>query len=276
MYSSYPSARSSRGGSSKGRLIFAAIIAIMSLVSYFGSRQDNPVTGETQYIGITVDQEIALGLQAAPQMAEEFGGQDPDQRAQAIVDQVGNSLVQNSPASRTPYEYEFHLLEDDKTINAFALPGGQIFITRALFDKLQTEGELAGVLGHEIGHVVARHSAENIAKAQLTEGLTGAAVLATYDPNNPASANSAQVAAMIGQLINLKFGRDDELESDFLGVCFINDTGYNPEELIRVMQVLAEASQGNAPPEFFSTHPNPENRIQRIQEAIQNIASCPQ
>jgi len=275
MYSSYPSARSSRGGSAKGRLIFAAIIAIMSLVSYFGSRQDNPVTGETQYIGITVDQEIALGLQAAPQMAEEFGGEDPDQNAQALVDNVGNLIVQSSPASQTPYQYEFHLLEDDQTINAFALPGGQIFITRALFDKLQTEGELAGVLGHEIGHVVARHSAEHIAKAQLTEGLTGAAVLATYDPDNPASANSAQVAALIGQLINLKFGRDDELESDFLGVCFINDAGYNPEELVRVMQVLAEASQGNAPPEFFSTHPNPENRIQRIHEAIQNIAACP-
>ena len=132
-----------------------------------------------------------------------------------------------------------------------------------------------GVLGHEIGHVVARHSAEHMAKAQLTEGLTGAAVLATYDPNNPASAGSAQVAMLIGQMINMKFGRDDELESDFLGVCFINDTGYNPEELIRVMQVLAEASQGNAPPEFFSTHPNPENRIQRIQEAIQNLAACP-
>jgi len=275
MYSSYPSARSSRGGSAKGRLIFAAIIAIMSLVSYFGSRQDNAVTGETQYIGITVDQEIALGLQAAPQMAEEFGGEDPDQNAQALVDDVGNLVVQSSPASQTPYEYEFHLLEDDQTINAFALPGGQIFITRALFDKLQTEGELAGVLGHEVGHVVARHSAEHIAKAQLTEGLTGAAVLATYDPNNPATANTAQVAALIGQLINLKFGREDELEADFLGVCFINDSGYNPEELLNVMQILAESSQGNAPPEFFSTHPNPESRIQRIQEAIQNIAACP-
>jgi predicted Zn-dependent protease len=247
----------------------------MSLVSYFGSRQDNAVTGETQYIGITVDQEIALGLQAAPQMAEEFGGEDPDQNAQALVDDVGNLVVQSSPASQTPYEYEFHLLEDDQTINAFALPGGQIFITRALFDKLQTEGELAGVLGHEVGHVVARHSAEHIAKAQLTEGLTGAAVLATYDPNNPATANTAQVAALIGQLINLKFGREDELEADFLGVCFINDSGYNPEELLSVMQILAESSQGNAPPEFFSTHPNPESRIQRIQEAIQNIAACP-
>jgi predicted Zn-dependent protease len=123
--------------------------------------------------------------------------------------------------------------------------------------------------------VVARHSAEHIAKAQLTEGLTGAAVLATYDPNNPASANSAQIAALIGQLINLKFGRDDELEADALGVCFMNDTGYDPNEMVNVMQILEAASQGNAPPEFFSTHPSPENRIARIQEAIQNIGSCP-
>jgi predicted Zn-dependent protease len=258
-----------------GRLIMAGVIALVSIISYFASRQDNPVTGETQYIGITVEQEIALGLQAAPQMAAEFGGLDPDQQAQAIVDEVGNLLVQGSPAGRSPYEFEFHLLEDDQTINAFALPGGQIFITRALFDQLQTEGELAGVLGHEIGHVIARHSAEHIAKAKLTEGLTGAAVIATYDPENPASAGSAQVAALIGQLINLKFGRDDELESDFLGVCFLNDTGYDPNELIRVMQVLAQSRQGEAPPEFFSTHPNPESRIQRIQEAIQNVGSCP-
>jgi len=253
----------------------AAIIAGVSLLSYFGSRQDNAVTGETQYIGITVEQEIALGLQAEPQMADEIGGLDPDESAQAIVDQIGNSVVQSSPARQTPYEYDFHLLEDPQTINAFALPGGQIFITRALFDRLETEGELAGVLGHEIGHVVARHSAEHIAKAQLTEGLTGAAVLATYDPNNPASANSAQIAALIGQLINLKFGRDDELEADALGVCFMNDTGYDPNEMVNVMQILEAASQGNAPPEFFSTHPSPQNRIARIQEAIQNIASCP-
>jgi len=270
------SSRRRRSGSGWGRLIMAGLVALVSLISYFGSRQDNPVTGETQYIGITVDQEIALGLQAAPQMAAEFGGLDPNQQDQAIVDQVGNLIVQSSPAGNSPYEFDFHLLEDDQAINAFALPGGQIFITRALYDQLGTEGELAGVLGHEIGHVIARHSAEHIAKAKLTEGLTGAAVLATYDPNNPSSASSAQVAALIGQLINLKFGRDDELESDFLGVCLIDDSGYDPNELIGVMQVLASSRQGNQPPEFFSTHPNPESRIQRIQDAIQNIDACPQ
>ena len=273
-YRTYRSAPRRRG-SAWGRLLMAGAIALFSLISYFGSRQDNPVTGETQYIGITVEQEIALGVQAAPQMAAEFGGLDPDQQAQAIVDDVGNLIVQSSPAGDSPYQFDFHLLEDDQTINAFALPGGQIFITRALYDRFQTEGELAGVLGHEIAHVVARHSAEHIAKAKLTEGLTGAAVIATYDPDNPASAGSAQVAALIGQLINLKFGRDDELESDVLGVCFMNDVGYDPNELVSVMQILAASREGQQPPEFFSTHPNPENRIQRIQQAIQNIDACP-
>ena len=266
--------RSSSGCS--GRLIYAVLIAAVSLFSYFSSRQQNTVTGETQYIGITPEQEIGLGLEAAPQMEQEFGGEDPNQSDQAAVDQIGSQIVASSPASQTPYQFDFHLLADDQTINAFALPGGQVFITRALYDKLQTEGELAGVLGHEIGHVVARHSAEQIAKAQLTEGLTGAAVIATYDPNNPSSVGAAQMAALVGQLITLKFSRDDELEADGLGVCFMKDTGYDPQEMINVMKILEASSQGNQPPEFFSTHPNPGNRITHIQDAIQNLSSCPQ
>jgi beta-barrel assembly-enhancing protease len=274
-YRTVPTRTRGRGGGCSGRLLMAAAIAAFSLFSYFSSRQDNPVTGETQYIDITPEQEIALGLEAAPQMAAEFGGLDENAQDQALVDEVGNRIVQSSAAASTPYQYDFHLLDDDQTINAFALPGGQIFITRALYDKLNREGELAGVLGHEIAHVVARHSAEHIAKAKLTEGLTGAAVIAAYDPENPSSASRAQIALLIGQLITLRYGREDELESDFLGVCFINDAGYDPSELVRVMEVLASAQTGNRPPEFFSTHPNPENRIQRIQQAIQNIETCP-
>lgn len=265
-----------RGGGCSGRLLIAAVIAIGSIVSFLSSRQDNPITGETQYVNMTVDQEIAMGLQAAPEMAQQFGGLDPDANAQALVDQIGQGIVQSSPAGRSPYEFDFHLLADRETINAFALPGGQIFITRALYDQMQTEGELAGVLGHEVAHVVGRHSAEQLAKAKLTEGLTGAAVIAAYDPNNPGSIGAVQMAALIGQMINMRYGREDELESDYLGVCFIADTGYDPSELLRVMEVLAGASQGPRPPEFFSTHPNPENRMARIQEAIQNLESCPQ
>jgi beta-barrel assembly-enhancing protease len=263
------------GGLSLGRLIMAGIMVVATLVMYFSSSQDNPVTGDTQYVNLSVDQEIALGLQAAPELAQQFGGLDQDTQAASRVEQIGQRLVSSSPAERSPYEYDFHLLADRETINAFALPGGQVFITRALYDRLPADDELAGVLGHEIGHVVGRHSAEQIAKARLTEGLAGAAVIATYDPNNPASAGSAQVAAIIGQLVNMRWGREHELESDFLGVCFMNDAGYDPRSLITVMNVLAESREGQAPPEFFSTHPNPENRVQRIEDAIRSLERCP-
>jgi predicted Zn-dependent protease len=255
---------------SRSRLWVALLVAAISLLGYFGSSVFNPITQEKQHVaGITPEQEVALGLQAAPEMAQQFGGLDPDPEMQARVDRAGERLVSRSAAGKSPYRFEFHVLNDPETINAFALPGGQVFITEGLLRRLKTDGQLAGVLGHEIGHVVGRHGAEHIAKQQLTQGLTGAAVLATYDPNDPSSRGSAAVAAMIGQLVTMRFGRQDELEGDRLGVRFTSEAGYDPRSLIALMKILQESSQGNRPPEFFSTHPNPENRIQRIQEAIQ-------
>jgi beta-barrel assembly-enhancing protease len=262
--------RRSRGGcgSGAGRLLIALVLVGVALFTYFGQRVYNPVTDETQHISISPQQEVALGLQAAPQMEREFGGQSQDGRGQPLVDEVCTRIVQSSAAGQTDYPFECHLLGDPETINAFALPGGQVFITEALFRRIETEGQLAGILGHEIAHVVARHGAEHIAKTQLTQDLTGAVVVASYDPNNPNSAYAAQFAALIGQLVNMKYGRDDELESDRLGVRFMKEAGYDPRAMLRVMEILAESSSGGRPPEFFSTHPNPENRLERIQEAI--------
>ncbi|MBP8001085.1 MAG: M48 family metalloprotease [Chloroflexi bacterium] len=268
MYRSYSSQSRSSGRSfSGGRILIALVMVGFSLISYFGSKAYNPVTQEDQYVSITPQQEIALGLQAAPEMIQEFGGLDANQEAQAFLDEVCEHLVENSDAQETEWPYECHLLADNQTINAFALPGGPLFITAALYNQFETEGQLAGVMAHEIGHVVARHSAQQMAQTQLTQGLTGAFVIAAYDPNNPNSQYSAQMAMLVGQLINMKFSRDDELQSDRLGVRFLGQAGYDPHALIVVMQILAEASEGG-PPEFFSTHPNPENRIEQIEAAI--------
>ncbi len=258
-----------RGGGS-GRLIIAVILAVVAIAGYFlGTRNEfNPITQENQRISLTVQEEIALGLQSAPQMAAEFGGLDPDENLQAQVDAIGQELVASSDAKDTAYPFEFHLLADTQTVNAFALPGGQVFITRALLNLLDTEGELAGVLGHEIGHVVGRHSAEQIAKSQLIQGLAGAAGVGLYDPENPSSATAAQMAQLVGNMINMKYGRDDELQSDRLGVRFLAASGYDPHALIRVMEVLAGANGGARQPEFMSTHPDPGNRIEQIQKAI--------
>lgn len=249
-----------------GRLIIAGVLILFALISYFGSSVYNPVTGENQHISITEEQEIAMGLQAVPQMMQQFGGEYPDPRLQEYIDQIGFGIVNNSDAKDTPWKFEFHLLDDPETINAFALPGGQIFITTALYGKLETEGQLAGVLGHEVGHVVARHSAQQMAKQQLTQGVAGAVVTAS------GSQSTAQLAQMVAQMVNMSYGREDELQSDNLGVRFLCQAGYDPLAMIRVMEILKDSSNGQAPPEMFSTHPNPENRMEKIQAAIQEYA----
>ena len=251
------------------RYIIALLIAGFSFVTYWCKREKNEITGETQHVDMTVDQEIALGLQAAPEMAAQYGGLHPNQEAAAKVKEIGARLVQQTKAGTSPYKFDFHLLADEKTLNAFALPGGQIFITAGLLSKLKTEGQLAGILGHEIGHVIARHSAEQLAKAKLTQGLSSAAGVATYDPDRPATATGAVAAAAIAKLMTLKYGRDDELESDNLAVRFTATAGYDPRAMIGVMEILGAGREGSAGVEFFQTHPNPENRIARLQNAIQ-------
>jgi predicted Zn-dependent protease len=258
-----PAYGSAYSGGGRGRLLVAIIMVAMALISYYSSRVYNPVTGENQHISLTEKQEIALGLQAVQEMEQQYQGVYPDQKAQDLVDAVGFTVVKQSDAGKTDWPFEFTLLADPETINAFALPGGQVFITYALFSHLQTEGQLAGVLGHEVGHVVARHGAQRIAKSDLTQGLSGAVAVASGD------ARASQVAAMVAQLVTLKYGRDDELQADQLGVRFMSQAGYDPRAMIGVMQILAQLTAGQRPPEFFSTHPNPENRIQKIQAAIQ-------
>jgi len=253
------------GGGMKARLIIGLLFAAFALFSYYTSGEVNPVTGETQRVAISEDQEIALGLQAAPEMAAQHGGLAPDASKQERLDRIGARLITQSLARDTEWQYDFHVLSDNQTVNAFALPGGQMFITQALMDKLPDDDHIAAVMAHEMVHVIARHGAQRMAKQQLTQGLTGAAVMAS------GSHGTGQMAAMIGNMVNMRYGRDDEIESDSLGVKIMHQAGYNPNAMIGVQQILAEAAGGERPPEFFSTHPSPENRIEKIKEAIDNL-----
>lgn len=248
-----------RRGSWKIRIFIGLAIVAFAFIQRCNNKEENPYTGRVQTIDMTAEQEIAIGLQSAPEMAQQHGGLYPDERLQSFVDAVGAKLINNSIARETPYKYDFHLLADDRTINAFALPGGQIFITYALFSKLN-EAQLAGVLGHEIGHVIGRHSAERIAESSFWRTVSmGASV----------GADAGGIVGSIGQNTLLKNGRGDELESDELGVLFMIRSGYEPREMIKVMEILRDAAGPNRTPEFQSTHPDPENRIQKIKEAIQ-------
>ncbi len=252
------------------RLILALLIAAGSYFSYLMKSQVNPVTGEKQHISLTAEQEIALGLQSAPEMINQMGGESQNAQLVAYVTAIGNKLVQSTEARTAPYRFQFHVLADPQTINAFALPGGQVFITEGLIARLtrdnpkQFEAEIAGVLGHEIGHVIGRHSAEHMAKQGMLQGLVSAGSIAMSDGSGAGS----QLAGFVGNMINLKYGRNDELEADHFGVKYTCETGYDPHAMINVMEILKQASGGQRQSEFMSTHPAPENRIVKIKEAI--------
>jgi predicted Zn-dependent protease len=259
-------------GSLKMRLIIAAVIALFAIISYYGNPGDeNQITGEMERVAFTEEaQEVQMGLQAAPEMVRMHGGPSDNREEQAWVSRVGEQLLDAldkhlaAQGRKNPYRdnFKFTLLADDKTVNAFALPGGQVFITAALFHDLKTEGQLAGVLGHEIGHVIERHGNKRMAQAQLFQGLAAAGGVAGGD------VNSARMAQAVASMVQMKYGREDELESDKWGVRLTAMAGYNPEAMIGVMEVLDRASSGQAPPEFFSTHPKPANRVAYIREVI--------
>ena len=248
-----------------GRLLIALVLVVVSLFTYFSSTSENPFTGEKQRVALKPEQEIALGYKSAPEMAAQMGGLSKNMEARALVRRVGEKLVAQTAASKSPYKFSFHVLADPRTVNAFALPGGPIFVTEGLLRRLKSEGELAAVLGHEIGHVVARHSSERLAKQNLLQGLLGALVVGSGD------FTTAQIGQVVGNIITMKYGRDDELESDALGLRIMAEAGYDPRSMIGVMETLAQASSGSRQPEFFSTHPAPENRTARIKESIAKL-----
>ncbi|WP_010520871.1 M48 family metalloprotease [Aquimarina agarivorans] len=249
-----------RRGGLKFRLLIGVVIVAFAFVKRCSNKTVNPYTNRVQNINMDPQQEIAIGIQSAPQMAQQHGGLHPDTKLQTLIDVIGGKLVNSSMARDTPYKYEFHLLNDDRSINAFALPGGQIFMTYGLLARLQNEDQIAGVLGHEIGHVLGRHSAERIADSDFWKTISAGASV---------GADAGGLVNQYGQTTLLKNGREDELESDELGVLFMINSGYNPEEMIGVMKILKAAAGPNRIPEFQSSHPDPENRIEHIREAIE-------
>lgn len=270
-YSSSEPQPRQRGSAFKKRLILALIIALFALVSYYGKPGDeNSVTGEVERVALDEEsQEIQLGLQAAPEMAQQHGGPSRKLADRQYVDEVGRRLLNalekdlRAKGRHNPYydAFQFTLLADDQVVNAFALPGGQVFITQALYRDLETEGQLAGVLGHEMGHVLSRHGNKQMAKQGLFQGLAGAAgVLGGTE-------ESARSAQMVAAVVGMKFGREHELEADQWGVRLCGIAGYDPRAMIGVMEVLERAG-GEGPPEFFSTHPKPANRVKYIKEVI--------
>jgi len=209
------------------------------------------------------DQELKLGREAHGQFEAEFGGPIKDEEIQKYVNAVGMDMVRY--ANRPKMDWRFTVLNSDQ-INAFAVPGGYIYITQGLLSRMSNEAELAGTLGHEIGHIAHRHSVRQIQKAQQAQGAAiGAGILgAVFGVEGV-----GDLAGVVANLSLMSYGRDQEREADMSGLEFMSQAGYNPKGLVETMKVLQQAAAGQEPPEFLSTHPNPGNRIEYLTETIE-------
>jgi predicted Zn-dependent protease len=223
----------------------------------------NQATGKRQLMLMSEAQEIAMGKEADQQAIAAYGLY-PDPKVQAYVDGVGKGLAAHSEKPSLPWSFK---VVDDPAVNAFALPGGYIYVTRGIMTHLRSEAGLVAVLGHEIGHVTGRHSANQMSKQQLAMG--GLIVGMAVEPRLQRFGGLAQQA--LG-LLFMKFGRDDENEADQLGLRYMTREAYDPREMLEVFAVLDRATQaeggGGRMPDWLSTHPSPENRLARIQGLI--------
>ncbi len=237
-------------------------VAVLVAALTAGACSVNPATGKRQIALISEQQEIAMGQEAAEGAIAQYG-RYPDDELQSYVSELGHQLAAASERPHLPWSFT---VIDDPTVNAFALPGGQIFITRGILTHFNSEAELASVLGHEIGHVTARHSVEQMSTAQLANLGLGVAMIASEDVRPYAG-----MIAQGMQLMFLKFGRDDESQSDMLGLRYITRTGFDPNEMPKMFVTLHRISElqgGGRIPAWASTHPDPENREQATYDRI--------
>lgn len=247
----------------------ACIAPLLLLVSVLVGCTTNPTTGRTSYYALSRDEEIAIGEQSKDGMIQEFGGEVQRAELRQYVRDVGMRLVatvgQDDPAmSSLPWEF---VLLDSDVVNAFALPGGKVFMSRGLAQRMTNEAQLAGVLGHEIGHVTAQHTSERFGDAKRTGLIAGiSSVLLGATLGIDVSALAEQAAG----ITLASYGRDQENEADALGMRYMMRAGYDPIGQLQVMQILASLDKTGRPPEFLSTHPYPEKRIENIEGKLRN------
>ena len=227
--------------------------SLLVLILFLGCAK-NPVTGKRDLMLLSESQEVAMGQQADPDIIRYFGLYD-DKDLQRFINEKGQQMAAISHRKNLKYEFK---IVDSPVVNAFAVPGGYVYFTRGIMAHFNNEAEFAGVLGHEIGHITARHSAKQYSNAMLAQvGLIAGILIA------PDLADFADVAQQGVQLLFLKFGRDAERQSDKLGVEYSTKINYDAQQMadfFATLQRLQKQSGSEEVPDFLSTHPNPGDR----------------
>jgi len=224
----------------------------------------NPATGKSELMLVSESQEIQMGQQSDSQVVASIGLY-PNPSLQAYVQGLGTKLAATSERPNLPWTFR---VVDDPAVNAFAIPGGFVYVTRGILAHMTNEAELATVMGHEIGHVTARHTAHQMSREQLASlGLAIGSIASSQ------VAKYAGVASQALGVLFLKFSRDNENQADELGVRYSSRGNYDSREMVNVMQMLdkIEAQSGGRLPEWLATHPNPGNRIEHITAVISRM-----
>jgi predicted Zn-dependent protease len=239
------------------------VIAVFTLV-HQGSCAKNPVTGGRQLALISESQEIAMGQESDPQVVAEFGKVE-DPALQEYFSRVSMELAKISHRPDLPWKFT---IVDSPVVNAFAVPGGFIYLTRGILAHMNNEAEMAGVVGHEIGHVTARHSVTQLSQQQLMGlGLVLGSVFSSR------FRQLSSLAEMGLSVLLLKYSRDDERQADQLGIQYMSQAGYDPSQMSRFFQLFVNksANEGEAIPNWLSTHPAPADRIESTTAAAEKV-----
>ncbi len=257
----------------RSRWVFVMVMSV-ALASLAGC-ETNPYTGRSQLLMTSVSQEMQMGAQAYDQVKSDpkmRPSQDP--REVEPVKRVAARIVEAAKRSKyaemaNQFQWEVTVIKDDKTPNAFALPGGKMAVYTGIFPMAKTEAGLAAVMGHEVVHALARHGAERMSQGQLTNaGLqivgTAAGAAGGGGMLGQAAMAALGVGAKVGVL--LPFSRKHESEADYIGILLAADAGYDPREAVALWERMGQMSGGGAPSEFMSTHPSHETRIDQLEK----------
>jgi len=253
--------------------IFKQIITGAILALLFIGCTKAPITGRNQFIMVSPQQEMALGYESAKQVLQkEKVSSDP--RMNSMVKRVGERIAQVATASypiAKNFSWEFFVIDNPEEANAFCLPGGKVFVYSGLFKYVANDAELAAVMGHEIGHALARHGAERMSSGQLQQmggQVLGAVMQSRGNPQNTAMVMQAfGIGTQLG--VMLPHSRTQEYEADHIGLVLMAKAGYNPQSALTFWEKFAK--DGQTPPEYLSTHPAPTNRIAKIRSLLPKV-----
>ncbi len=239
------------------KLLSLSILILLPLALLISGCETNPVTGKEEFLLVSPEEEKLMGAEQSQQVEKELGQSVKDQQLQNYINSVGQNIAKISHTPDAGFSYK---AIDHQSVNAFALPGGYIYITTGLLKVLNNEAQLAGVLAHETAHVTARHIAQQITRNIIIDAGFGVA-------GSQASSSAVRVANIVRQLEGMSFTREQERQADEVGLDYLVKAGYTPFGMTETMEILQNES-GSRTIEFLSTHPNPENRIGYLVERI--------